>query len=109
MKLKATKTEIKRNFVNVISIGPCDIQYLTYYKSPFAYSSGINGWSCDYYESHNVCLSTGYSPIGENVDYNLLREYEKKAHAIIKDYNIDYKLKEEKVNNLLAEFVNKCK
>lgn len=109
MKLKTTKTEIKRNFVNVISIGYCDIQYLTYYKSPFAYSKGVNGWACDYYEINNVCLSTGYNPIGKNADYNLLREYEKKAQAIVSDYNIDYKLKEEKVNYLLSEFVNKCK
>jgi len=109
MKTKVTKSQVKDNFINIISIGYCDIQYLTSYKSPFAYSRGINGWSCDYYEIENVCLSTGYSPIGTNVDYNLIKKYELKAQKIVTDYNLDYKIKEKKVNKLLTDFANKCK
>lgn len=105
MKLKTTKTQIKNNFVKIYSIGYCDIQYLTYYKNPFAYSSGVNGWACDYYEIENVCLSTGYNPIGQNVDYKILREYELKAQKITLDYNKDYKTREKKVNKLLIEFI----
>jgi hypothetical protein len=107
MKLKTTKTQIKNNFVNIISIGYCGIQYLTYYKNPFAYSSGIYGWCCDYYDINNICISTGYSPIGENVDYKLIKKYELKAQKIVKDYNIDYNLKVKKVNKLLLELVKK--
>jgi hypothetical protein len=107
MKLKTTKTQIKNNFVNVLSFGYCDIQYLTYYKNPFAYSSGSFGWSCDYYEIDNVCLSTGYNPIGKNVDYTILRKYELKAQKIVLDYNTDYKIREKKVNKLLTEFIKK--
>jgi hypothetical protein len=105
MKLKTTKTQIKNNFNTIVSIGYCDIQYLTYYKNPFAYSSGVNGWACDYYEIENVCLSTGYNPIGQNINYNLVRKYELKAQKIVLDYNIDYKIREKKVNKLLIEFI----
>ena len=105
MKLKTTKTQIKNNFNTIISIGYCNVQYLTYYKNPFAYSSGVNGWACDYYEIENVCLSTGYNPIGQNVDYNLVRKYELKAQKIVLDYNINYKIKEKKFNKLLIEFI----
>lgn len=105
MKLKTTKTQIKNNFINVYSIGYCDIQYLTYYKKPFAYSNSVYGWACDYYEIENVCLSTGYNPIGQNVDYKILRKYELKAQKIVLDYNTDYKIREKKVNKLLIEFI----
>lgn len=109
MKLKTTKTAIKNSFNSILSLGYCDIQYLTYYKRPFAYSCGVYGWSCDYYEIENVCLSTGYAPIGQNVDYKLVRKYEAKAQKISLDYNIDYKIRERKVNKLLIEFINKAK
>lgn len=109
MKTKVTKTQVKNNFINILSIGYCDVQYLTYYKNPFAYSSGQSGWSCDYYEIENVCLSTGYNPIGSNVDYKLLRKYELKASKVIHNYEISYKLREKRVNKLLIDFVNKCK
>lgn len=107
MKLKTTKTQIKNNFTNIISIGYCDIQYLTYYKSPFAYSSGACGWSCDYYDIDNICLSTGYNPIGKNVSYELIRKYELKAQKIINDFNIKHDIKVKKVNKLLSEFIIK--
>ena len=107
MKLKTTKSQIKNNFVNIISIGYCELQYLTYYKNPFAYSSGAYGWSCDYYDINNVCLSTGYNPIGESASYELIKKYEMKAQQIVTDYNIDYNLKVKKVNKLLTDFVNK--
>jgi len=109
MKLKTTKNQVKNSFVNILSIGYCGIQYLTYFKSPFAYSCGVYGWSCDYYNIDGVCISTGYSPIGQNVDYNLMRKYEAKAQKIVNDYNLDYKIRSKKVNKLLTEFVNKCK
>jgi hypothetical protein len=109
MKLKTTKSQIKNNFINIYSLGYCEIQYLTYYKNPFAYSSGVYGWACDYYEIENVCLSTGYNPIGQNVDYNILRKYELKAQKIVLDYNTDYKTREKKINKLLIEFIKKIK
>ena len=109
MKLKTTKNQVKNSFVNILSLGYCELQYLTRYKNPFAYSSGINGWACDYYNIDGVCLSTGYAPIGQNVDYKLVRKYEAKAQKISLDYNLDYKIREKRVNKLLIEFINKVK
>jgi hypothetical protein len=109
MKAKVTKTAVKNSFNTILSIGYCEIQTLTRYKSPFGYSSGINGWSCDYYDIEGVCLSTGYDPIGRNVDYDLVRKYEAKAQKIVNDYNLDYKIREKRVNKLLIEFINKVK
>jgi hypothetical protein len=54
-------------------------------------------------------LSTGYSPIGSDVDYKLLVKFEKAAQKIVTDYNIKYELKAKKVNKLLTEFINKSK
>lgn len=109
MKLKTTKTQIKNNFKNIYSIGYCDIQYLTYYKNPFAYSSGVYGWACDYYEIENVCLSTGYNPIGQNIDYKILRKYELKAQKIVLDYTLEHETKQKKLNKILKDFINLIK
>ena len=106
MKAKVTKLAVKQSYNTILSLGYCDLQYLTYYQRPFGYSSGSCGWSCDYYDIDGVCLSTGYSPIGSNVDYNLMRKFEAKAQKIVTDYNIKYDLKVKKVNKLLTEFIN---
>lgn len=108
MKLKATKREIKNSYSKLIRIGYCDLQYLLYFKTPFAYSAGLYGWSCDYYEiSNNTCISTGYSPVGNiDPDYDLIRNYNETAQNIIySDLNMDQK--REQVNALLNEFVKK--
>ena len=109
MKLKATKREIKNSYSKLISIGYCDLQYLLYFKSPFAYSAGVYGWSCDYYEiSNNTCISTGYSPVGDiEPSYELILDYNNSAQNIIySDITMDKK--REKVNELLNEFIQKA-
>lgn len=82
MKLKTTKKEIKEGFYRIISIGYCDAQYLLSEEKPFAYSAGVYGWACDYYDIDGICISTGYSPLSEKnmkYDYKLVKEYEEKA------------------------------
>ena len=106
MKLKTTNKQIRANFNTVLSIGYCDAQYLLSYKKPFAYSSGTYGWGCDFYETNNVCISTGYRPIGEKLDYTLLCNLEEKARAICLDYNLDTETKKTKIDLLLAELIN---
>ena len=109
MKAKTTKKQIKANFNTVISIGYCEAQYLLQYKNPFAYNCGVYGWNCDFYEINNVCVSTGYRPIGEKLDYNLLCNLENKARAICLDYNLDNDTKKAKLDLLLAELINSIK
>ena len=106
MKVKTTKKSVKNAFINVYSIGYCNAQNLLQGISPFAYSSGNYGWSCDYYEIEGICISTGYNPIGENVNYDLVRKYDKKAKTILDNYNIDYQKRKNKVNKLLTKFIN---
>ena len=102
MKLKATKKQIRRNFNTILSIGYCDAQYLLDCKTPFAYSAGLNGWSCDYYQIGNICISTGYSPIGTPVDYELLRELERKAEQIKKSSSD----REKQLDELLKQLID---
>ena len=109
MKLQTTKKAIKNNFYTVISIGYCDAQYLLYFKDPFAYSAGINGWACDYYQIKNTCISTGYSPIGERAPYELLNELEHKAGEIIRDSSIEHKNKAALVESLLTQLIDSVK
>ena len=106
MKLKVTKKQIKNNYTKIYAIGYCDAQNLLDGINPFAYSSGIYGWSCDYYEIDGICISTGYNTIGEGVDFDLLRKYDKKAGEIRSNYNIDYQETKNKINKLLVKFIN---
>lgn len=82
IKLKTSKKIMREGYYRIISIGYCDAQYLLKYENPIAYSAGVYGWCCDYYDIDGVLISTGYSPLSDkNVrkDYNLVREYDKLA------------------------------
>ncbi len=106
MKIKTTKKSVKNSFLNIYKIGYCNAQYLLEGVNPFGYSSGINGWACDYYEIEGVCISTGYNAIGELVNYDLVRKYDYKAKEIINNYDLDYQKRKNKVNKLLSKFIN---
>ena len=97
MKLKTTKKQIRENAKQLYAVGYCDRDNLLVYQSPFAYSSGVYGWSCDYYQFDGVVISTGYSPTGESIAYNLQKKYNnlaKKAHS------------RDEVGKLLQDFLN---
>lgn len=110
MKLKVSKKEIKSNVIsdNLIAIGYCEAQYLLRGKQPFAYSAGVYGWSCDYYQIDGVIISTGYSPTGARVDYKLLIKYEDKA-AKIAESGDAWELREKKTAKLLRKFLAEVK
>ena len=103
MKVKTSKKSVKNAFVKIYSIGYCEAQNLLQCINPFAYSSGVYGWSCDYYEVDGICISTGYNTIGKSIDYNLVRKYDDKARKILDNYNIDYQKRKNKVNKLLLK------
>src|SRR5574344_670966 len=106
MKVQVTKKQVRENFYNILSIGYCDAPYLLYFQTPFAYSAGIYGWSCDYYKIGNVCISTGYAPIGTPANDSLLKELERKAGLIVHDYNLSSSDKEKQLNELLNELID---
>lgn len=107
MKTKTTKKQIRANFTTILSFGYCRAQNLLYYKNPFAYSAGVNGWSCDYYEVDNKCISTGYLPIGKSTGYALVHEYEKKAEIVVNNNALPYTEKVAAVDALLIELLDK--
>jgi hypothetical protein len=105
MKIATTKKAINSNFGKIIKIGYCDAQNLLQYKSAFAYSHGVYGWACDYYQINNVCISTGYNPIGQSVDYKKICELEKQAEKITHDYNLSYEDRVKQCDALLSELI----
>lgn len=86
-KILITKKQIKEACYKneLLKIGYCELQNLLRYKCPFAYSSSSYGWACDYYKIGNHVISTGYSPIGAQLPYELIKKYEDKAKKILED------------------------
>jgi hypothetical protein len=109
MKAKVTKKDVRANYYRIIRIGYCDAQYLLNYKNPFGYSCGVYGWSCDYYVINGVCISTGYQPIGQQIDFNSLTELEKRACAISNNFDLSHDEKVHQIDNLLIELINLAK
>ena len=108
MKLRVTKKEILNGYNDIIKIGYCQAQHLLQCENAFAYSSGVNGWSCDYYNIDGVIISTGYAPIGKEAEYNLIKKYDKKAEELATSYcaNYDYKAYKNKLKKLINKFIS---
>ena len=87
MKCRVTAREVRNNYRNIVSIGYYQAQYLLRYEIPFAYSAGVYGWNCDYYDIDGVCISTGCRPIGKSVDYATLESYESTAETVIRMFD----------------------
>ena len=107
MKCRVTAREVRNNYRNIVSIGYCQAQYLLRYETPFAYSAGVYGWNCDYYDIDGMCISTGYRPIGKTVDYTALREAEKYAKSHNEDFE-DYAEREQFTGNVLRAFIKRA-
>lgn len=107
MKFKTTRKAVKENSGIILEVGYCDLQSLLYFKDPAAYTCGVYGWNSDVYDFGKVVIVTGYRPFGNYSNYDLVREYEQKAHKIATDYQVDWETRKNEVNKLLDEFVKK--
>lgn len=109
MKFKTTQKAIKEGYKKVISVSYASLQRLLKWHDPIAYTANCYGWRADIYSFGNVAIVTGYSPFGNvKPDYNLIREYEKKAEVIIdeiNDYENGYKRQREALDNLIRELI----
>ena len=106
MKFKVSKKDMK--YEEVYSVGYCKLQYLLRFEEPVAYSkSDTYGWSCDYYKVENVYISTGYSPIGKQVDYKIIQKYEAKAEKIIT--KIAYEKQKTLLSHLLKNLIKEIR
>ena len=112
MKFKATKKAMKDNYHYIISIGYCNAYYLLRDEKPIAYSAGVYGWQCDYYDVDGVLISTGYNTLNNKntyADYEIINEYETKAEKIISNKEINYETQKQQVKALLKEFIKNAK
>ena len=98
------------NYQYVISTGYCALQNLLKYRDPIAYTDGIYGWNCDIYEiEQTTVITSGYAPFGNiQPDYELVRQYEKKAEKYISEHRFDNPSKVIKyLDKLLRKLVDK--
>lgn len=106
-KFKTTFKAMRSTYDTIISVNYCKLQNLLAYESPFAYSAGVNGWYCDYYNVNGLIISTGYKTIGKKLNYDFINEYESKAKKINGNYNLKYEERRQSIQNLLNEFTEK--
>ena len=104
MKCKVTKSAIKSSFPTVLSVGYCQLQTMLKDREPFAYSTGAEGWACDYYDiGSGICVSTGYRPIGKAVSYDICKKYDNEAATIFM-MTRDCVERLEQLSDLIARF-----
>ena len=109
MKIQTTYKAIREEYgKKILSVDYCDLQYLLRYENPFAYSAGVYGWNCDYYDIGGVCISTGYRPIGKHVPYELVRRFEKQAEEWVMNWNVDSEVKKTRLANLVEDFIREA-
>ena len=113
MTLQTTKSNIRKNFGTILTAGYCELEYLLNYSNAFAYSAGVYGWNCNFYQPSSkfsgVCIATGYNTDrmgGKRVSYKLVKEYEQKAREVVNDYSQINK--REVLDTLIDEFIEKA-
>ena len=107
MRVQVTKRDVMNQNSFVIRVGYCDLQYLLRFKDSQFYTAGMYGWNADVYQvSSNVVIVTGYRPFGNvKVEFGILRGFEDRAKAILKDYSLKYEEQAEALDELLSEFL----
>jgi hypothetical protein len=108
-KIKTTKTQMRSNHY-IISASYCNLQFLLNHTAPVAYSTGVYGWACDYYDIDGVIISTGYNPIkskNTKTSYELIKRYDDAARLILRNSS-NYEKNKEAVKILLSEFIKEA-
>lgn len=85
MKIKITRKAAAK-MQNVRCAGYCDLQDLFRGVEPVAYTSGVYGWNFDVYAFMGLTICTGYRGM-PGTRAKGIRAYNRKAHAILSDYN----------------------
>ena len=110
MKFKTTNKAINSGYSKVLRVGYGAMQGLLRHQEPIAYTCGVYGWNADLYSVNGLAICTGYRATGNiQIDYKLLDEYEKKATAILSNYNLKFDEQKQQINALLYEFVELVK
>jgi hypothetical protein len=109
-KIKVSKRAMRENYY-ILRAGYCKAQYLLKGIDPVAYSVGVYGWACDYYDVEGVVISTGYDPLSSKnikASYEMINDYDDKARLIYGDGG-NYQQKIDAIKALRHEFINKVK
>ena len=109
MKMK-TSMKVTDLYKHTIAIGYCGAQHLLSGQQPKFYNSGIYGWNNDIYTGllHDTCIVTGYRNLrGICPNYETLRYYEKQAEKVCGNWDLTWEEKQDKLNLLLNEFIEK--
>jgi hypothetical protein len=109
-KIHVTKKQMRDNY-HILGVSYCKLQFLLNYTSPVAYSTGVYGWACDYYDIDGVIISMGYNPIkSKNIraSYEIIRRYDDAARLILSNSS-NYEKNKEAVKILLSEFINEVR
>lgn len=113
MKYKTTRKSVRETYgnANIFEVGYGNLQYLLKFVSPFAYSTRVEGWACDYYDiGKGIVLCDGYAPIGKKVDYDTMRLFDEKAKEIWDEFHYtDHAKCEKLIGNLIADFIGTIK
>ena len=107
MKPQVTRKSVNEGYVNVISVGYCNLYYLLRHEKPRAYTAGIYGWNADVYEFGGTAVVTGYRPFGDPVSRELIEKYESAAKEVF-DGGLPYEEEKEKLRALAREFVREA-
>lgn len=104
MKSKTTKKAVMANYVKIIKVGYCELQYLLNYESSIAYTSGVYGWNADIYDFGGVAICTGYNPFGNiRPNWQTTEKYNQEAEKIMLSNSDD---KRTQLDNLLEKFID---
>lgn len=106
MERKLSQRDLRNNY-KCYATGYCSIWNLTRGRDRNGWNSGVYGWNFDAYISGNVCITTGYRPIGKWIDTDYVSEFENRAKALWDEctWVSDYSETKQKVDDLFAEFI----
>lgn len=107
MEIRITKKEARENFTNLYAVRYGGLQNLLRDEVKMAYSCGVYGWSCDYFQltgknGQNLTISTGYSPVGKIIPISITEKYDQKVIEICRTSS---KNKAQKIKRLINKFI----
>lgn len=107
-KAKTTRKWVA-SYYTCYGTGYCNLQYLLRFQEPRFYTCGVYGWNCDIYTFGDYAITTGYRGMISHVDtqWELGKKYDDEARKILNDSSLNYEQKEQKVNKLLKDFLEK--
>ena len=111
MKLKVTQKEMKEGWgKDLVYVPNGTMQIFKDAISPFAYSTRVEGWACDYYDCGDFCVNEGYAPVGKQVLlYEELQPYREAYDKLFSDYSISREAKATKVRAMFEDFKGDCR